>query len=95
MSTPETPKKFPNSRHLSSARFRQKRTAAARARAKQTEALPESGNRYSWVVNGMDCAACARKVENAVKQVPRESRSGAVRYRKAAGQRRKRRQQTG
>jgi Cd2+/Zn2+-exporting ATPase len=32
--------------------------------------LPESGNRYSWVVNGMDCAACARKVENAVKQVP-------------------------
>lgn len=36
----------------------------------QTQTLPESGNRYSWVVNGMDCAACARKVENAVKQVP-------------------------
>jgi heavy metal-(Cd/Co/Hg/Pb/Zn)-translocating P-type ATPase len=32
--------------------------------------MPESGNRYSWVVNGMDCAACARKVENAVRQVP-------------------------
>ena len=31
--------------------------------------LPESGNQYTWVVNGMDCAACARKVENAVRQV--------------------------
>lgn len=32
---------------------------------------PESvqGNRFSWNVNGMDCAACARKVENAVRQV--------------------------
>ena len=26
--------------------------------------------RYSWVVNGMDCAACARKVETAARQVP-------------------------
>lgn len=25
--------------------------------------------RYSWIVSGMDCAACARKVENAVLQV--------------------------
>lgn len=25
--------------------------------------------RYSWVVNGMDCAACARKVETAANQV--------------------------
>ena len=25
-----------------------------------------SGTRYSWKVSGMDCAACARKVENAV-----------------------------
>jgi len=25
--------------------------------------------RYSWKVEGMDCAACARKVENAVRQV--------------------------
>ena len=25
--------------------------------------------RYSWVVSGMDCAACARKVENAARQV--------------------------
>ena len=27
------------------------------------------GARYSWKVSGMDCAACARKVENAVRQV--------------------------
>ncbi|ADO46553.1 Zn(II)/Cd(II)/Pb(II) translocating P-type ATPase ZntA [[Enterobacter] lignolyticus] len=27
------------------------------------------GSRFSWNVNGMDCAACARKVENAVLQV--------------------------
>ncbi|WP_187640896.1 cation transporter, partial [Escherichia coli] len=28
-----------------------------------------SGTRYSWKVSGMDCAACARKVENAVRQL--------------------------
>lgn len=28
-----------------------------------------SGERYSWQVTGMDCAACARKVENAVRQI--------------------------
>lgn len=27
------------------------------------------GTRYTWKVSGMDCAACARKVENAVRQV--------------------------
>lgn len=27
------------------------------------------GTRYSWLVSGMDCAACARKVETAVQQV--------------------------
>lgn len=36
----------------------------------QAEAsAPVQGQRYSWVVNGMDCAACARKVETAVRQV--------------------------
>ncbi|HAT6801998.1 TPA: Zn(II)/Cd(II)/Pb(II) translocating P-type ATPase ZntA [Citrobacter freundii] len=40
-----------------------------------TCSLPEpvvdtvKGTRYSWKVSGMDCAACARKVENAVRQV--------------------------
>lgn len=28
-----------------------------------------SGTRYSWKVSGMDCAACALKVENAVRQL--------------------------
>ncbi|NIF33913.1 Zn(II)/Cd(II)/Pb(II) translocating P-type ATPase ZntA [Enterobacter sp. Cy-643] len=31
--------------------------------------IADNGSRYSWHVAGMDCAACARKVENAVKQV--------------------------
>lgn len=30
---------------------------------------PTLDARYSWIVNGMDCAACARKVETAVSQV--------------------------
>ncbi|KAF1369549.1 Zn(II)/Cd(II)/Pb(II) translocating P-type ATPase ZntA [Yokenella regensburgei] len=33
------------------------------------EIASAAGTRYSWVVNGMDCAACARKVETAVRQV--------------------------
>jgi len=32
-------------------------------------AEPTLDARYIWVVNGMDCAACARKVETAVSQV--------------------------
>ncbi|MCT4703401.1 Zn(II)/Cd(II)/Pb(II) translocating P-type ATPase ZntA [Enterobacteriaceae bacterium H20N1] len=36
----------------------------------QPEVVLEKGERYSWQVSGMDCAACARKVENAVKQIP-------------------------
>ena len=39
--------------------------------APETEMLPDTGERYSWLVDGMDCAACARKVENAVKQIGR------------------------
>ncbi len=31
--------------------------------------LNASGERFSWLVSGMDCAACARKVENAVRQI--------------------------
>ena len=30
---------------------------------------PLNGARYSWQVDGMDCAACARKVETAVRQI--------------------------
>lgn len=32
------------------------------------DSLPDA--RYSWLVDGMDCAACARKVETAVNQIP-------------------------
>lgn len=37
--------------------------------APEAETVPDTGERYSWLIDGMDCAACARKVENAVKQV--------------------------
>ena len=38
--------------------------------APAAEIIPDNGERYTWLVAGMDCAACARKVENAAKQVP-------------------------
>jgi len=34
----------------------------------EPQTIPDDA-RYSWIVSGMDCAACARKVENAVLQV--------------------------
>ena len=71
MSTPETPKKVPQFSALKLSPVPSKDGCCCEGACEtQTQTLPESGNRYSWVVNGMDCAACARKVENAVKQVP-------------------------
>ncbi|MES0301685.1 Zn(II)/Cd(II)/Pb(II) translocating P-type ATPase ZntA [Citrobacter sedlakii] len=35
----------------------------------ETVAETVKGARYSWKITGMDCAACARKVENAVRQI--------------------------
>lgn len=71
MSTPETSKKVPQFSALKLRPVPPKDDCCCEGVCEtQTEMLPESGNRYSWVVNGMDCAACARKVENAVKQVP-------------------------
>ncbi len=71
MSTPETPKKVPQFSALKLCPVPSKDDCCCEGACEtQTQTLPESGNRYSWVVNGMDCAACARKVENAVKQVP-------------------------
>ena len=71
MSTPETPKKVPQFSALKLSPVPSKDGCCCDGACEtQTQTLPESGNRYSWVVNGMDCAACARKVENAVKQVP-------------------------
>ncbi|HBM0962025.1 Zn(II)/Cd(II)/Pb(II) translocating P-type ATPase ZntA [Enterobacter roggenkampii] len=71
MSTPETPKKVPQFSALKLSPVPSKDDCCCEGACEtQTQTLPESGNRYSWVVNGMDCAACARKVENAAKQVP-------------------------
>ena len=42
--------------------------ACATESAPAAEALSDA--RYSWQVDGMDCAACARKVETAVRQAP-------------------------
>ena len=71
MSTPETPKKVPQFSALKLSPAPSKDDCCCEGACETpTQPLPESGNRYSWVVNGMDCAACARKVENAVKQVP-------------------------
>ena len=44
-------------------------SAAETCSAPEVEEIIDAGQRYSWHVEGMDCAACARKVENAVKQV--------------------------
>jgi Cd2+/Zn2+-exporting ATPase len=70
MSTPETNKKVPQFSALKLNPLPQKTIAAEGSCTTQPEqTLPDNGTRYSWVVNGMDCAACARKVENAVRQV--------------------------
>ncbi len=72
MSTPETPKKVPqfSALKLSPVPAKDDCCCEGTCETQNAQPLPESGNRYSWVVNGMDCAACARKVENAVKQIP-------------------------
>jgi len=71
MSTPETPKKVPQFSALKLAPLPAKEACCAADHGPvQAEAVaPVQGQRYSWVVNGMDCAACARKVETAVRQV--------------------------
>ena len=71
MSTPETPKKVPqfSALKLSPAPVKDDYCCDSGCEAPDTLALPDRGERFTWVVNGMDCAACARKVENALKQV--------------------------
>lgn len=40
---------------------------------------PLTGNqRFSWQVSGMDCPSCARKIENAVKNVPGVERAAVL-----------------
>ena len=72
MSTPETPKKVPqfSALKLSPAPPKDDCCCDGACETQNVQPLPESGSRYSWIINGMDCATCARKVENAVKQVP-------------------------
>ena len=43
--------------------------AGGHCEARETPEITAEGERYSWQVDGMDCAACARKVENAVRQI--------------------------
>ncbi len=75
MSTPRQSrlKKFLNSRCVQTANHGTERQRLLLRRppvpARPTLSENVSGTRYSWKVNGMDCAACARKVENAVRQV--------------------------
>ncbi len=71
MSVPEKPKKAPQFMAFKPAPAPVKEDCCAEGACEAPDAAPlaASGDRYSWVVNGMDCAACARKVENAVKQV--------------------------
>ncbi|WP_312816899.1 Zn(II)/Cd(II)/Pb(II) translocating P-type ATPase ZntA [Atlantibacter subterraneus] len=38
----------------------------------------DATQRFSWHVQGMDCAACARKVENAARQIPGVSQAQVV-----------------
>ncbi|AUJ83444.1 zinc/cadmium/mercury/lead-transporting ATPase [Enterobacter cancerogenus] len=71
MSAPESSKKVPQFSALKLSPVPPKEDCCCESGCEaQNDALPDTGSRYSWVVNGMDCAACARKVENAVKQVP-------------------------
>lgn len=71
MSTPETPKKVPqfSALKLSPAPAKDDCCCDSGCETQTAPVLPENGERYTWIVNGMDCAACARKVENAVKKV--------------------------
>lgn len=71
MSTPETPKKVPqfSALKLSPAPAKDDCCCDSGCETQTAPVLPENSERYTWIVNGMDCAACARKVENAVKQV--------------------------
>lgn len=73
MSTPDTDgKKVPQFSSFKLAPAPQKVDDCCCEGACATEALvPDTteGTRYTWKVAGMDCAACARKVENAVRQV--------------------------
>lgn len=35
-----------------------------------SDASPASGVRFSWIIRGMDCPSCAKKIENAITPLP-------------------------
>jgi len=73
MSTPEThDKKAPQFSSFKLAPAAQAQDDCCCDNQCATEQAPVESTleaRYSWLVSGMDCAACARKVENAARQV--------------------------
>ncbi len=71
MSIPNKPNKAPqfSTFKLTPAPVKKEGCCEGECETQRSAPLPARGDRYSWIVNGMDCAACARKVENAVKQV--------------------------
>ncbi|HFK3152901.1 MULTISPECIES: Zn(II)/Cd(II)/Pb(II) translocating P-type ATPase ZntA [Citrobacter] len=73
MSTPDTDgKKAPQFSSFTLAPAPQKADACCcdgACDSPETVAETVKGARYSWKITGMDCAACARKVENAVRQI--------------------------
>ncbi|EHG7611184.1 Zn(II)/Cd(II)/Pb(II) translocating P-type ATPase ZntA [Citrobacter sedlakii] len=73
MSTPDTDgKKVPQFSSFTLAPAPQKADACCcdgACDSPETVAETVKGARYSWKITGMDCAACARKVENAVRQI--------------------------
>ncbi|EKJ8219603.1 Zn(II)/Cd(II)/Pb(II) translocating P-type ATPase ZntA [Citrobacter sedlakii] len=73
MSTPDTNgKKAPQFSSFTLAPAPQKADACCcdgACDSPETVAETVKGARYSWKIAGMDCAACARKVENAVRQI--------------------------
>ncbi|WP_299998699.1 Zn(II)/Cd(II)/Pb(II) translocating P-type ATPase ZntA [uncultured Cedecea sp.] len=72
--TSQSPQKTPQFSHskFSPLKAEEKHSCCAEsdgcASPAETTAI-NSNDRYSWHVEGMDCAACARKVENAVKNI--------------------------
>lgn len=75
MPTPTSPADSKKAPHFAAVKLRplpEKPQSCCADGACESKAEPEvavEGERYSWLVSGMDCAACARKVENAVRQV--------------------------
>ncbi|MDR9890107.1 Zn(II)/Cd(II)/Pb(II) translocating P-type ATPase ZntA [Pseudenterobacter timonensis] len=71
MSTPERPRQAPSFTALKLKPLPARETCccAGGCESEPAAGQPVTGQSMSWIVEGMDCAACARKVENAVRQL--------------------------